>query len=62
MKFAVGVLLTSFGVFWVLEGAGVSWPGGEASAAVLILLTATASVAATKLLGRRWNPSPISRR
>jgi uncharacterized membrane protein len=62
MKFAVGVLLSAFGVFWVLEGAGVSWPGGEASAAVLVLLTATASVAATKLLSRRWNPSPTSRR
>jgi uncharacterized membrane protein len=62
MKFAVGVLLSAFGVFWTLEGAGVAWPGGEASAAVLVLLTATASVTATKLLARRWNPSPTSRR
>jgi uncharacterized membrane protein len=53
MKFAVGVLLTSFGVFWALEGAGVAWPGGDASAAALVLLTAAASVTATKLLGRR---------
>src|SRR5262249_16281763 len=27
MKFAVGVMLTSFGVFWGAEGAGASWPG-----------------------------------
>jgi uncharacterized membrane protein len=31
MKFAVGVLLTTFGVFWGGEGAGASWPGGEAA-------------------------------
>ncbi|HEV2252277.1 MAG TPA: hypothetical protein VGS06_03700, partial [Streptosporangiaceae bacterium] len=28
MKFGVGVLLTSFGIFWGAEGAGASWPGG----------------------------------
>ncbi|MGN6758530.1 MAG: COG4280 domain-containing protein [Thermomicrobiales bacterium] len=33
MKFAVGVMLTTFGIFWGAEGAGVTWPGGE----VLIL-------------------------
>ncbi|MGN6379893.1 MAG: COG4280 domain-containing protein [Gaiellales bacterium] len=29
MKFAVGVMLTTFGTFWGAEGAGVNWPGGE---------------------------------
>jgi Ca2+/H+ antiporter, TMEM165/GDT1 family len=29
IKLVVGVLLTSFGVFWVGEGAKVRWPGGE---------------------------------
>ena len=29
MKFAVGVLLTTFGTFWSAEGAGVDWPGSE---------------------------------
>ena len=33
MKFAVGVMLTSFGMFWGAEGAGASWPGGDARAA-----------------------------
>jgi uncharacterized membrane protein len=27
MKFAVGIMLTSFGTFWGAEGAGVAWPG-----------------------------------
>jgi uncharacterized membrane protein len=29
MKFVVGVLLTSFGIFWGAEGAGVIWPGAD---------------------------------
>jgi uncharacterized membrane protein len=38
MKFAVGVLLTSFGIFWGAEGAGAEWPGGEAALPVLVAL------------------------
>ena len=29
LKFAVGVLLCGFGAFWVGEGAGLPWPGGD---------------------------------
>jgi uncharacterized membrane protein len=36
MKFAVGVMLTSFGMFWGAEGAGASWPGGDAALLVLV--------------------------
>jgi uncharacterized membrane protein len=43
MKFAVGVLLTSFGTFWGAEGAGASWPGGDAALPVLVALFALAS-------------------
>jgi uncharacterized membrane protein len=31
LKFVVGILLTSFGIFWSAEGAGVHWPGDEAA-------------------------------
>ena len=31
IKFAVGLLLTSFGCFWAAEGVGVDWPGDELS-------------------------------
>ena len=31
MKFAVGVMLTTFGIFWAAEGAGAHWPGDDAS-------------------------------
>lgn len=43
MKFAVGVLLTSFGIFWGSEGAGASWPGGDAALPALIALIAAAA-------------------
>src|SRR2546425_189388 len=31
LKFAVGVLLGSFGAFWIGEGLGVHWPGADLS-------------------------------
>jgi uncharacterized membrane protein len=36
MKFAVGVMLSSFGMFWGGEGAGASWPGGDGALLALI--------------------------
>ena len=36
MKFAVGVMLSSFGMFWGAEGAGATWPGGDAALLALI--------------------------
>ena len=44
MKFAVGIMLTSFGTFWGAEGAGVSWPGNDA--ALLVLVPVNAAFAA----------------
>jgi len=45
LKFGVGIMLTSFGVFWSGEGAGVSWPGGEAAiVGVLVFVTVLAFV------------------
>ncbi len=36
LKLLVGVMLTSFGMFWSGEGAGAAWPGGEAALLVII--------------------------
>uniref|UniRef100_UPI00389A7671 COG4280 domain-containing protein n=1 Tax=Pigmentiphaga litoralis TaxID=516702 RepID=UPI00389A7671 len=49
MKFAVGVMLTSFGLFWGAEGAGAQWPGSDAALLAIIpavLLLALALVKA----------------
>jgi len=43
MKFAVGVMLTAFGMFWGAEGAGARWPGSDA--ALLVLVPAVAMFA-----------------
>jgi uncharacterized membrane protein len=45
MKFAVGIMLTSFGTFWGAEGAGVRWPGGDAALLVLVPVVALVSAA-----------------
>ena len=29
LKFLVGVLLSTFGIFWVGEGTGLGWPGND---------------------------------
>ena len=45
MKFAVGIMLTTFGIFWSAEGAGVSWPGSDlALVAVLAFVIASSFV------------------
>lgn len=55
LKFAVGVMLTSFGMFWGAEGAGASWPGDDAALLVIIPSTLLAALAMVVWLrtGRR---------
>jgi uncharacterized membrane protein len=57
MKFSVGVMLTSFGIFWGAEGAGAHWPGGDAALLVIVPGVALVSVAMVPWL-RRIVPSP----
>ena len=64
LKFAVGTLLTSFGVFWGAEGAGTQWPGSDAALLAIIPLTALLAVglvAALRLERRRtYTPAALS--
>ena len=52
MKFVVGIMLTSFGVFWGGEGAGASWPGSDAALLVIIPAVALLGIGLTWLLRR----------
>ncbi len=53
MKFAVGVMLTTFGIFWATEGAGGSWPGEDAALPVVLAFVVALSFAAVALLRRK---------
>jgi uncharacterized membrane protein len=53
MKFAVGVMLTAFGIFWGAEGAGAHWPGDDIALIVLIPGTALYALALTAMFQRR---------
>ncbi|HEX7299731.1 MAG TPA: TMEM165/GDT1 family protein [Solirubrobacteraceae bacterium] len=58
IKFAVGLLLSTFGTFWAVEGLGwfgpseasLHWPGGDAALPVLLGLWALLAWAAVRLL------------
>jgi uncharacterized membrane protein len=59
LKFVVGVMLTSFGIFWSGEGAHARWPGGDAALLVVVpavLLFALATVAAVRRVAQRSRP------
>ena len=53
LKFVVGVLLTSFGIFWGGEGAGVEWPAGDVAILGLIAYLGLISIGLTRLLRQR---------
>ena len=53
LKLVVGVLITTFGIFWSVEGVGASWPGGDAAIPVLAAGIAVYAVGAVLVLRRR---------
>jgi uncharacterized membrane protein len=59
MKFAVGVMLSSFGMFWGTEGAGASWPGGDAALLVIVPAVALFAIGLVMLL-RREQEAPAA--
>jgi uncharacterized membrane protein len=53
MKFAVGTMLTTFGIFWSTEGAGATWPGADASLIGVLVFVVLASAGLVGLLRRQ---------
>jgi uncharacterized membrane protein len=53
LKYAVGVMLSAFGIFWGAEGAGAQWPAGDGAIPAIIGLILAASITLVALLRRR---------
>ena len=53
MKFAVGIMLTTFGIFWSTEGAGAHWPGGDAALPGVLAFVVLWSATLVALLRRQ---------
>jgi uncharacterized membrane protein len=58
MKFVVGTMLTTFGIFWGAEGAGVSWPGNDAAIIVILGFVAALSLSLVAVTRRRHGVRP----
>jgi uncharacterized membrane protein len=53
LKFVVGVLLSSFGIFWGGEGAGVEWPGGDLAILAIIGFVGLVALSLARALRKR---------
>jgi uncharacterized membrane protein len=56
LAFGVGVMLTTFGIFWGAEGTGVDWPGGDAALPGVLAFVLLLSVGFVTAL-RRQRPA-----
>jgi Ca2+/H+ antiporter, TMEM165/GDT1 family len=52
LKFAVGVMLSAFGIFWTGEGLRVAWPGGDFAIVVFAALFLASGLAAIAVARR----------
>lgn len=50
LKFVVGLMITSFGIFWTGEGLGASWPGEDLAIIAILAILALFSLVAVKYL------------
>jgi Ca2+/H+ antiporter, TMEM165/GDT1 family len=57
LKLVVGVMLVSFGTFWIGEGAGAHWPASDASLPLLVAVFGLTTVGLVTLLRRSARPS-----
>jgi len=52
MKMTVGIMLTSFGVFWVGEGAGIRWPGSDLFLLAMVAVFVSFAAVMTQVMRR----------
>ena len=53
LKYVVGLMLTTFGVFWTGEGLGVAWPGEDLALFGIFVFFVVISLALTRILANR---------
>jgi uncharacterized membrane protein len=53
LKFAVGVMLSAFGIYWAGEGLGLAWPGHDLAILVFAIVFLIVGIALVALLRRR---------
>ncbi|WP_029005797.1 COG4280 domain-containing protein [Azorhizobium doebereinerae] len=56
LKFTVGLMLSTFGVFWVGEGLGVDWPGADLALLAIFAIFTLVALAAVQWL-RQLTPT-----
>jgi uncharacterized membrane protein len=61
LQLIVGVMLTTFGTFWALEGIGVDWPGSDAAIlGLLVFYGLTAALYLTLERRRAFGLRPVT--
>jgi uncharacterized membrane protein len=58
IKFAVGIMLTTFGIFWSTEGAGAHWPGSDLALLALLAFVGAISAVFVAVLRRAGAVAP----
>ena len=53
LKLCVAIVLCGFGLFWLGEGAGIAWPAGDLTPAILIALFSAVACGAIAIVRRR---------
>jgi uncharacterized membrane protein len=60
LKYAVGIMLSAFGTFWMGEGIGVDWPGADLIILAFVLGFFIIAVGMTMLLRNRFSAARVT--
>lgn len=60
MKFSVGLMLSTFGIFWSVEGVGIDWPGQDVAILGILAFLTVVSVGLVALLRRLHDRTVVS--
>jgi uncharacterized membrane protein len=60
MKFAVGLMLATFGIFWSVEGVGTGWPGTDLAILGILGFLTLVSMGLVAVLRRVRNVEIVS--